>query len=75
MTSAGVSSRLPFSSGAKLDSPVTFPPGRAKLATTPLATGSLSCAITMGIVLKLFPSRRGYSPVRPLHDDSYLETH
>ena len=27
-----------------------FPPGRARLATNPLPTGSLSCAMTMGIV-------------------------
>jgi hypothetical protein len=27
-----------------------FPPGRAKLATKPLPTGSVSCAMTMGIV-------------------------
>ena len=30
--------------------PVMFPPGRARLVTYPLPTGSLSCAITMGIV-------------------------
>ena len=28
-----------------------FPPGRARLATNPLATGSLSDDMTMGIVL------------------------
>ena len=27
-----------------------FPPGRARLATNPLPTGSLSCVMTMGIV-------------------------
>ena len=27
-----------------------FPPGRARLATNPFPTGSVSCAITMGIV-------------------------
>jgi hypothetical protein len=30
--------------------PVTLPPGRAKLATSPLPTGSPAAAITMGIV-------------------------
>ena len=28
-----------------------FPPGRARLATKPFPTGSLSCAMTMGIVV------------------------
>ena len=28
-----------------------FPPGRARLATKPFPTGSLSCVMTMGIVL------------------------
>src|SRR5262249_15111223 len=45
------SSRLPLSSGAKVDSPVMFPPGRARLATNPLLTGSVSFAMTMGIVV------------------------
>ena len=31
--------------------PVTLPPGRARLATNPLPTGSGSCLMTMGIVL------------------------
>ena len=37
-------------SGARVDNPVMFPPGRARLATNPLPTGSLSCVMTMGIV-------------------------
>src|SRR5215470_15678845 len=41
---------FPVSSGASVDSPVMFPPGRARLATNPFPTGSPSCAITMGIV-------------------------
>gem|GEM_PF-2323429 len=45
------SSRLPLISGARVDNPVMFPPGRAKLATNPLATGSPSCAKTMEIVV------------------------
>ena len=44
------SSCFPLSSGAKVDNPVMFPPGRARLATNPFPTGSGSCAMTMGIV-------------------------
>jgi len=33
-----------------VESPVMFPPGRARLATNPLRTGSGSAAITIGIV-------------------------
>src|SRR5215831_9694002 len=47
--------RLAISSSAIPLSPVTFPPGRARLATRPLWTGSPTRAITMGIVpLALF---------------------
>ena len=41
---------FPLSSGARVANPVMFPPGRARLATNPFPTGSVSCAITMGIV-------------------------
>ena len=34
------SSRFPLSSGASVDNPVMLPPGRARLATSPLPTGS-----------------------------------
>ena len=34
-----------------IDSPVMFPPGRARLATCPRPTGSAWLANTMGIVL------------------------
>ena len=44
------SRRFPLISGARVDNPVMFPPGRARLATKPFPTGSSSCAITMGIV-------------------------
>ena len=44
------SSCLPLISGARLDNPVMFPPGRARLATNPLPTGSVSNDMTMGIV-------------------------
>src|SRR5205085_3723781 len=45
------SRRLPTSSAPKLDNPVTLPPGRARLVTSPLPTGSPAPAKTMGIVL------------------------
>jgi len=38
-------------SGAIKDIPVTFPPGRPRLMTSPVATGSTTADITMGIVL------------------------
>src|SRR5207249_3760498 len=36
--------------GTRFVRPVTFPPGRARLATTPSATGSGTRVMTMGIV-------------------------
>ena len=50
MISLRSSSRFPLNSGARVESPVMFPPGRARLATKPSPTGSVSCAMTMGIV-------------------------
>jgi hypothetical protein len=44
------SSRLGFSSGAMMLTPVRFPPGRARLATSPAATGSPPPKKTIGIV-------------------------
>src|SRR6516225_4480890 len=51
----GTSSRnsptfLPAVSGVSLDRPVMLPPGRGKLATTPLPTGSPAVANTIGII-------------------------
>src|SRR5215831_1924253 len=43
------SSRLPATSAAWFDDPVTFPPGRARLATKPVPTGSPADANTIGI--------------------------
>ena len=43
------STLLPATSAPPLDSPVTLPPGRSKLATSPVATGSPAPAITIGI--------------------------
>jgi hypothetical protein len=45
------SSRLPLSSGAKPDTPVMLPPGRARFGTRPIATTSDSDSITIGIVV------------------------
>ena len=44
------SSCFPLISGASVDNPVMFPPGRARLATNPFPTGSKSNAMTIGIV-------------------------
>jgi len=42
--------RLPTSSRPLLVRPVTFPPGRARLTTSPASTGSLPAIMTIGIV-------------------------
>ena len=52
--SLSISSLLVFSSGDKLEFPVTLPPGRARLATKPAPTGSPEFAITMGMVVVAF---------------------
>ena len=44
------SSHLPAIVGSETLKPVTLPPGRAKLATKPLPTGSATIAKTMGMV-------------------------
>ena len=44
-------------------SPVTFPPGRARLATMRCLTASAESAMTMGIVLVAFFARRAPCPV------------
>src|SRR5215467_16343175 len=49
--SLSISSRLVLSPDAKPENPVTLPPGRARLATKPAATGSPMLVITMGIVV------------------------
>src|SRR6516165_9429771 len=45
-----ISRRFPSSSGPRMVKPVTFPPGRAKLATSPDSTGLPLDAKTIGIV-------------------------
>ncbi len=53
-TSFRSSTRLPLNSRARLDNPVTFPPGRARLATNLLPTGSASLVITIGMTSVAF---------------------
>src|SRR5215467_1964021 len=60
--SLSTSSLFVFSSGAKLDSPVTLPPGRARLATKPAPTGSGKLVITMGMVLDAPFAANGVGP-------------
>ena len=50
-TSLSSASRLAASSPLSVEIPVTFPPGRARLDTNPIATGSPTSAITIGICL------------------------
>src|SRR6266436_6221781 len=45
------SRHLPTRFGLRLDDPVTLPPGRARLVTSPSVTGSGAEAKTIGIVL------------------------
>ena len=54
IASLSISSLLVFSSGDKLESPVTLPPGRARLVTKPAPTGSAGFVITMGMVVVAF---------------------
>ena len=44
------SSHLPTREASALPKPVTFPPGRLSRGTMPLATGSPSATMTIGIV-------------------------
>src|SRR5436309_337471 len=48
------SKSFPPNSPPTFVSPVTFPPGRARLATSPVATGSVLLVMTMGIVVVAF---------------------
>ena len=48
-TSRKSSSRLPARSADWFDKPVTLPPGRARLATKPVPTGSPAAAKTIGM--------------------------
>ena len=71
--SLSISSLLVFSSVAKLESPVTLPPGRARLATKPAPTGSAALVITMGmVVVALFAANADGRPCD--HDQINLKT-
>ena len=71
--SLSISSLLVFSSAAKPESPVTLPPGRARLATKPAPTGSPAFAITMGmVVVAFFAANAGGVPSN--HDQINLKT-
>src|SRR5215475_9250988 len=48
-TSSKSSSRLPARSAARVARPLTLPPGRARLATMPVPTGSPATAKTIGM--------------------------
>jgi hypothetical protein len=54
MVSLSNSNRLPANAESMLVIPVMFPPGRARLSTSPDATGSPTFKKTMGIVLAAF---------------------
>ena len=56
--SSSISSRLASSSVCMVESPVTLPPGLAKLFTSPLATGSDENIITTGIDFVAFFAAR-----------------
>ena len=57
--SLSISSLFVFSSVDKPESPVTLPPGRARLATRPAPTGSPEFTITMGMVVVAFFAANG----------------
>jgi DNA-dependent RNA polymerase len=53
-TSLSSSRRFALSSAWSRVPPVTFPPGWARLATSPAPSGSMACGITMGMVAVAF---------------------
>src|SRR5216683_2432137 len=63
---------LPTSSGPRPVNPVTLPPGRARLVTSPLVTGSPAAAKTMGTVLVACLAARVWGCASG-HDDINLE--
>jgi ATP-dependent DNA ligase len=50
-TSLSISSHLPANECSKIVKPVMLPPGRARLATNPSVTGSVTSVKTIGTVL------------------------
>src|SRR5215471_15677756 len=68
IASLSISSLFVFSPVPKVDSPVTLPPGRARLPIKPAATGSATFVITMGmVVIAFFAANAGGAP-RPQLD-------
>jgi hypothetical protein len=64
---------LPTISGPAMRvNPVTFFPGRARLATSPLSTGSKTATVTMGIVPVAFLAARAAAVG---YHDVNLQTH
>ena len=59
------SSRFPLNSGRRVANPVMFPPGRARLATKPLPTGSLSSDHDNGNCSGCLPWLRVFLSDRP----------
>src|SRR5262249_58652708 len=53
-TLSNTSTTFGLMSELRFESPVVLPPGRPRLATNPLPTGSLEVGITMGIVAVAF---------------------
>ena len=74
ITSLSNSSRFPLRSRVSVANPVIFPPGRAKLSTIPVATGSRIVTMTIGIVLVACLAARRVDPVRD-DKDIDLELH
>src|SRR5256885_2083821 len=58
MASLRICSRLAPRSGPRMVLPVIFPPGRARLGTSPARTGSPIEIMTMGIVVEAFRFQR-----------------
>ena len=58
MVSLSISSRFPANTVVMVVNPVMFPPGLARLSTSPPATGSPASKKTMGIVLVAFLAAR-----------------
>src|SRR5262249_9211748 len=79
------SSRLPPSSGAIRLIPVTLPPGRARLATSPLPNGSPAAVMTIGMVVVArlaangarvpIPTMKLGQPFNPILREATLDDH
>src|SRR5262249_12395936 len=67
------SNHLPTRSGEAADSPVMLPPGRARLATSPSATGSPTIGNTIGMVAVARRAASAPSEPPPRPDDINLQ--